>query len=282
MDQILQILKDHEVSTLASLQEKDVVLIEKRPGLAEPKERSRKIVEGTISHNVPKEKFNAIMLKADELGLLVDIEQTLPLGGPFGDYGEIDNVYDEGKTHLKHEAGEVLLVDVWATWCDPCQRPMQHNQEMLVKNEAGWAGKVRIVGVSVDDEKEKIKQRVDSKGWNKIQHLTLLGWKHDHKLIGDFSINGIPFVCLVNKFGKINFVGHPSSINLEGRINELIAQDKEVDEAPAAPEQAITEVKPQSQPILLTKDYLLANFPNAELLCIKSNKVTSLEKGVLS
>ena len=90
---------------------------------------------------------------------------------------------------------------------------------MLVKNEAAWAGKVRIVAVSVDEEKEVIQQRVNSKGWNKIQHLTLLGWKQDHKLINDFSISGIPFVCLVNKFGKINFMGHPSSIDLEARIN---------------------------------------------------------------
>lgn len=30
---------------------------------------------------------------------------------------------------------------------------MKHNQEMLEKNEAAWGGKVRIVGVSVDDSK---------------------------------------------------------------------------------------------------------------------------------
>ena len=135
--------------------------------MTEPVERRRKVIEGSMTQNVPKEKFEAIILKADQLGLLVDIEQALPTGGPFGDYGEIENVLDDGKSHLKHEAGQVLLVDVWATWCGPCQGPMRHNQEMLVKNEAAWAGKVRIVAVSVDEEKEVIQQRVNSKGWNK-------------------------------------------------------------------------------------------------------------------
>ena len=74
-------------------------------------------------------------------------------GLPFKDYGEIDNVFDEGKTSLAHKEGEVLLVDVWATWCPPCQKPMAHNQEMLVKNEERWKDKVKIVGVSVDDSK---------------------------------------------------------------------------------------------------------------------------------
>ena len=57
--------------------------------------------------------------------------------------------------------------------------------------------------------------------------MTLLGWKGDHGLIKDYKIQGIPFVCLVDKFGKTNYIGHPSQINLETRINELIAQTGE-------------------------------------------------------
>ena len=49
-----------------------------------------------------------------------------------------------------------MLVDVLATWCGPCQNPMKHNQEMLEKNEAVWGDKVRIVGVSVDEDKKVI------------------------------------------------------------------------------------------------------------------------------
>lgn len=77
-----------------------------------------------------------------------------------------------------------------------------------------------------------MKQRVESKNWNKVIHLTLLGWKHDSQLIKDFKIQGIPFVCLVDKFGKTNFIGHPMSINLETRINELLA--KETEDEPGA------------------------------------------------
>ncbi len=92
---------------------------------------------------------------------------------------------------------------------------------MLEKNQEKWKNKVRIVAVSVDEDKEVIKQRVNTKGWNKIEHLTLLGWKGDHPLIQNFNIQGIPFVCLVNKEGKIDYIGHPSKINLQQRINQL-------------------------------------------------------------
>jgi len=69
--------------------------------------------------------------------------------------------------------------------------------------------------VSVDDNKENIVKRIQEKGWTRIQHLTLNGWDGDHKLVKDYAISGIPFVCLVDKFGKIRFQGHPSSLNLE-------------------------------------------------------------------
>ena len=131
-------------------------------------------------------------------------------------------MFDEGKTPLKAKEGQVMLVDVWATWCGPCQGPMQHNQEMLTKNKERWGDKVTIVGVSVDEDKETIKERVNSRDWKAIQHLTLGGWDGNHGLVKDFGIQGIPFVCLVDKFSRINFTGHPSSINLEERINQLL------------------------------------------------------------
>lgn len=48
------------------------------------------------------------------------------------------------------------------------------------------------------------------------------GWDREHPVIKDFTIQGIPFIALVDTYGNINYTGHPSSIELEDRINQLI------------------------------------------------------------
>ena len=51
---------------------------------------------------------------------------------------------------IEHKEGEVILLDFWATWCPPCQEPMRHNQNMLMKRAESWGKKVRIIGLSID------------------------------------------------------------------------------------------------------------------------------------
>ena len=58
---------------------------------------------------------------------------------------------------------------------------------MLQKN-VEWKDKVRIIGLSVDDDKEDITKRVQQKGWNLIEHYTLGGWDGDHHLVKGFKI----------------------------------------------------------------------------------------------
>ena len=49
---------------------------------------------------------------------------------------------------------------------------------MLEKYGAEWGNKVRIVGLSVDDEISDVKNRVEDQKWTSVEHFCMEGWNH--------------------------------------------------------------------------------------------------------
>jgi hypothetical protein len=98
---------------------------------------------------------------------------------------------------------------------------MAHNQEMLEKRGAEWGDKVRIIGLSIDQDKPKLVAHVDDKKWNKVEHY----WSRNGKNTADniYGVQGVPHCLLVDTHGKIVFVGHPANRNLEEDFDNLLA-----------------------------------------------------------
>ena len=126
----------------------------------------------------------------------------------------------EGVTEIVHKEGEVILLDLWATWCGPCQNPMNHNNEMLLKEKETWKDKVRIVGLGTDQGRDALKTRIEERKWTKVEHY----WVSNGQctVSADMGSGGIPHCLLVDTTGTIVWTGHPSSIPLEDKIDELL------------------------------------------------------------
>lgn len=80
---------------------------------------------------------------------------------------------------------------------------------MLEEHGERWAGKVRIIGCSIDNEASTVKSHVESKKWTSIEHYHV-------KTVGctasdAWGVEGVPHVALVDTEGKVVFMGHPAS-----------------------------------------------------------------------
>jgi len=115
---------------------------------------------------------------------------------------------EDGKTTIQHNEGEVMLVDFWATWCPPCQAPMQHNQSMLEEHGEKWNGKVRILGLSIDNDAATVKSHVEAKKWSLPEHYHVKTEGCEASAM--FGIRGVPHVLIVDKSGTIVYKGHPA------------------------------------------------------------------------
>ena len=72
--------------------------------------------------------------------------------------------------------------------------PMAHNQEMLEKRQAEWGEKLRIIGLSIDQDKNMLLDHVNTNGWTKVEHY----WRDESDCSNQYNVKGIPCVMLID------------------------------------------------------------------------------------
>ena len=119
---------------------------------------------------------------------------TLP-GKPM----EISGDLLDGKPfNQKSLAGKVVLVDFWATWCGPCVAEIPN---MLEQYEKYHAKGCEVVGISLDEDKEKVDAFIAE---NKIPWPIIYagkGWQDPTAQF--YGISGIPQLILIGRDGKV-------------------------------------------------------------------------------
>lgn len=136
---------------------------------------------------------------------------------------EMIDIKSRTTLRLSDLRGQVVLLEFWASWCGPCQEPMRHNNDLMKRRRDSWRDRVTVLGVSIDDKIETIIDHVNQRDWYAVRQVHIPGaWKSDP--VKHYSVTGVPSAFLIDAKGIVVWAGHPTSIDIEKEIEELLAK----------------------------------------------------------
>ncbi len=141
--------------------------------------------------------------------------------------------WSKGTPFSEFEKGNVYLVDFWATWCGPCIAIMPHLTDLQKKHEANG---LQIVGVSIWERQEgdEHASHVDAFVENndeRMGYAVATGMEQMEKEWMDAAKQGgIPTVMIVDREGKLGWIGYGSDPTLDSVLEDILAEEHDYDE----------------------------------------------------
>jgi thiol-disulfide isomerase/thioredoxin len=114
----------------------------------------------------------------------------------------------------KSLAGNVVVLEFWATWCGPCIISMPHMNELAEKFKDK---PVRFIAVTNENRLvvERFLQQRRMRAW--------VGLDTDDSMVRDYGVTSIPHTVVVDKTGKVRAITRPQMLT-ESFLNELLGE----------------------------------------------------------
>jgi thiol-disulfide isomerase/thioredoxin len=163
-------------------------------------------IYSNFSYNLDKDQLDAIYKKLDstiqasyfgkKISKTLEIANQTAIGKPAPLFAQNDI---QGKSvPLASFKGKYVLIDFWASWCGPCRA----ENPAVVKAYKHYHSKgLDILGVSLDEDKDKWAEAIKKDQLNWAQVSDLKGWENSAAM--QYGVQGIPMNFLLDPQGEI-------------------------------------------------------------------------------
>jgi peroxiredoxin len=144
------------------------------------------------------------------------------MGNPAPEFSVKPLAGSKGTISLKALQGDVVLLDFWGTFCEPCKKSFPKLQDLYAK----FSGQgLKIVGISEDevDDKEKIPTFASTYGAK-----FAVVWDEDKAIARRYKPETMPSTFLVDRKGVVRFAhaGYHDGeeVQIQKEIEQLLKQ----------------------------------------------------------
>jgi len=102
---------------------------------------------------------------------------------------------DGAQFSLAANAGKIVVIDFWATWCPPCRESVPEIKEMLKKYPSD---KLVVLSASADNDEEAWHSFIDKTQMSWPQY-----WDRDGRLAEIFGVHAFPTYIVIDRDGFI-------------------------------------------------------------------------------
>jgi thiol-disulfide isomerase/thioredoxin len=144
---------------------------------------------------------------------------------------DLVNVSTGVRSNLRDLRGKVVCLELWATWCGPCQEAMEKLNQMASEHRVAWHNRVAIVPISIDEQPATVSRHVKQRAWDQVDHY----WSGSERATGGDAPamralvgQAVPESVIVDRDGRILWRGYPvdksAGKDIADRINEALEQ----------------------------------------------------------
>ena len=124
---------------------------------------------------------------------------------------------DGAKFNLADQAGKVILIDAWATWCPPCRESLPHLQKLASDRRLASQGLV-VWAINQAEAPDTVKNFLTE---NRYSFTVLLD--NDDLMGNSYGISGIPTTLIIGRDGSVKFATEGFGSGSAEEIDEALA-----------------------------------------------------------
>ncbi|MGA9527088.1 MAG: TlpA disulfide reductase family protein [Terriglobales bacterium] len=116
---------------------------------------------------------------------------------------------------LSDYRGKPVILDFWATWCEPCKQEIPH----LIELQSKYPQRVQVIGISMDDEEKPVQAFQQQ---YKMNYPVAVG---SAKLADQYGgVLGLPITFVIDANGRIiaRHIGATNFADIEDEIKKLL------------------------------------------------------------